>query len=243
MRSDSKKRRSCVVSFEPVSAAAAASLRQPDGGVELQHNIVAVRTYAGDSAGDAVGLRYGVVDRVSQFTQQVFQVIIELQGGLPYLCRHFRLTLHWIQARLGTLSPKGSQPFVQKICAFGEGLAIHYAPDSALRCCCGHIKPRSAASASGNRFSPPLAGSQAAFSRSDWRGVRGFGAGVAQRRVPGVTTRRGAPADRAGDLRCRAVWFLFHNTIPSRAQSALNVCLKRNHHRRNRKSGGEPFTT
>jgi hypothetical protein len=42
-----------------------------------------VRTYPGDGASDAIGLRYGVVDGVSQFTQQVFQVIVELQGRSP----------------------------------------------------------------------------------------------------------------------------------------------------------------
>jgi len=85
MRRDSRKRRSCVVNFEPGSAAAAAASRlaRTDGGVELQHNIVAVRTNAGDSASDAIGLRYVVVDGMSQFTQQVFQVIVELQGRSP----------------------------------------------------------------------------------------------------------------------------------------------------------------
>ena len=44
---------------------------------------ITVRAYTGDGAGDAVGLRNCIVDRMAQFTQQVFQVIIELQRRSP----------------------------------------------------------------------------------------------------------------------------------------------------------------
>src|SRR6266481_7818185 len=160
------------------------------------------------------------------------------KGGLPYHCKHFRLTLRWIQASLGILSPKCSQPLACKFAPSARGLAIHRAPNSALRCSCGHIERRGAANSAGNRFSPILAGFTAAFLRSDRRGIRSFGAGLAQLRVPCVDTRRCALADRAGGLRGRTVWFLFCNAISSRAQNALTLCLRRNHPQKNRKSGG-----
>jgi len=153
---------------------------------------------------------------------------------LPTSVGIFRLTLHWIQASWDVVS-KVFTAFCTANMPSAR-LAIHYAPDSALRCCCGHIKPRSAASASGTGF------------RRLWRALKQLFHEVLARcsrfwRWRGSTprsgrgTRRGALADRAGDLRCRVLVF-FHNTILSRRQSALNVCLKRNHHRRNRKSGG-----
>jgi hypothetical protein len=38
--------------------------------------------HPGNRTGDAIGLGHRVIDRVSQFTEQVFQVIVELQGWL-----------------------------------------------------------------------------------------------------------------------------------------------------------------
>src|SRR5260370_39188034 len=131
------------------------------------------------------------------------------------------------------------------MCAFSERLAIHCAPDSALRCFGGHsehIEPRRAASSRGDGFSPALAGSEAAFSRSNRGAVCGYGAGLAQFRRSRVDTRRGALADRAGGLRCRTVWFLFGDAISSRTQSALTVCRKRNHLQKKQKNAGQPFT-
>ena len=56
------------------------ALGKPDGGVELEHYIVPMGAHPGDRTGDAIGVGHRVIDRVSQFTEQVFQVIIELQG-------------------------------------------------------------------------------------------------------------------------------------------------------------------
>src|ERR1700674_1542128 len=143
------------------------------------------------------------------------------KGGLPYLCKHFRLTWCWIQARLEMLSPKCSQPMADKFVALRTGSAIHCARDSALRCCGGHIERRGAGNSSRNRISVILACFKAAFLRSDRRRVCSLGHGLAELRVPCVDTRRCALADRAGSLRGRAVWFLFCNAISSRTQNAL----------------------
>ena len=100
-------------------------------------------------------------------------------------------------------------------------MAIHCGPDSALRCSGGHTKPRRTASAEGHRFSPALAGAEAAFPRSHGRGFLCLGADLAEFRNTRVDSGRGALADRTGGLRGRAIWFLFRNAICSRTQSAL----------------------
>ena len=143
------------------------------------------------------------------------------KGGLPYLCKHFRLTLCWIQARLGMLSPKCSQPLASKFVALSRGSAIHGPRDSALRCSGGHLERRGAGNSSRNRISAILACFKAAFLRSDRRRVRSLSHGLAELRVPCVDPRRSALADRAGGLRGRAVCFLFRNAISSRTQNAL----------------------
>src|SRR5262249_5762965 len=59
------------------------ALGEADGRVELQHNVIAVRAHSGDCSSDAIRFGHSVIDRVSQFAKQVFQVIVELQGWLP----------------------------------------------------------------------------------------------------------------------------------------------------------------
>src|SRR5437870_12260408 len=56
------------------------ALCQPDGGIQFQHDIVPVSTHAGNRTRNAIGIGHRVIDGVSQFTEQVLQVIIELQG-------------------------------------------------------------------------------------------------------------------------------------------------------------------
>jgi len=68
-----------VVSFA-ASAAAASRFRQPNGRVQLQHDVVPVRRAALRQIAPVmrVGIGHRIVDRVSQFTEQVFfQVIVE----------------------------------------------------------------------------------------------------------------------------------------------------------------------
>src|SRR5258708_30816791 len=56
------------------------TLWESDGGVELQHDIVAVRAHSGNCTRDPVGIGHRVIDGVSQFTEQILQEIVELQG-------------------------------------------------------------------------------------------------------------------------------------------------------------------
>src|SRR5229473_6683948 len=187
MRKDSKKRRSWVVNLEAPSSPLAAS--------RLARPMVAC----------------------PNSRSRFFRLSSSCKAGLPDLCIHFRPAICWIQVSFAAICRQTVHSPYVGCCAPGWGPAMHVAPDSALRCCCGHFDSHSAIGASARGLSAPLAHAQAAFSRNDWRGVRGFGAGVAQCRAARLDSRRGVLADCAGGLRCVAVCVFLGYVVPAGA--------------------------
>src|SRR5579863_6346672 len=58
------------------------SPRQSDRGVQLKYDVEAGRSHAGNRLRDPLGIRNGVVDGVSQLSQQLLHAVVELQGGI-----------------------------------------------------------------------------------------------------------------------------------------------------------------
>src|SRR5712692_504772 len=56
------------------------ALGQPDCGIELEHNVIACGAHVGNGPGNAFGIRYRVVDGVAEFPQQLFELVVQLQG-------------------------------------------------------------------------------------------------------------------------------------------------------------------
>src|SRR2546423_174760 len=177
------------------------ALCQPDGGIQFQHDIVPVSTYAGNRTRNAIGIGHRVIDGVSQFTEQVFQVIIELQGWLsrtssailgPPIVGYKRASLLClqyvhstiVQVRMGLKSEDPGTLFVLSA-AFCAKM-LYYVHSR---------KGRRRAPAAG-WFPASLARAPPAFSRGQRRRLWRSGAGLAQRRAARLDARRCSLAHR-----------------------------------------------
>src|SRR5207253_903572 len=192
---------------------------QSDGGVQLQHNVVAVRANARDRAGNAVRFRNRIVDGMSQFTEKIFKVIIKLQGSLPYRNCDCRTLISWIQVAPKALSPNGSQTI--RTGRSGKSRAPAH-PAGTVRCLHGSDKPGfERAAKRETRLSAVLAHAEAVVPRNGWRRIRRAGSGVVAERDSCVDARRFALAGTRGTGSYRTAGRFRVDVLPPRPAASL----------------------
>ncbi len=159
---------------------------------------------------DPVGFGHSVVDRMSKLAQEIFEMIVELQGRLPSTSILI-LGLHEIRYKLASRACRQSVHSRKPVLV--AGVRERLSASLGLKCINVHAIASRVAAKRTARFSPSLAHRKTGISRSGRRDVCRSGAWLAQLRVSCVDPRRRLLADRNGrrrrwTLRCLRRQFL-----------------------------------
>src|SRR3984885_8976097 len=196
------------------------ALGKSDRRVQFQHNVITRGTHIGNRASDAVGIANRVIDRMTQLTQQLPQMIVELHAHPPEYSTHLKLYCYaprLTSLHFGTVVSNSPMAAIFKprrtldsgVLQSQRERCFRFSNTIFTRCCAERI------------FRQAVARAASTISRNDGHNVRASRAGHIDLGVSCVAAWHIALDYRGADCVCTVDDLFFRDVISQRAKSSL----------------------